>query len=279
MKSTFSALLREIPKTLSKWFGRADQKFLRATLRYLSVGLEERRNLLDLKAKQEAQIVINYSRSPILLLDSLCDTHGSDKGGVAGWENPYPWRTHTYTDVFSLLFEPSREQFSLIFECGIGSNNLDVPSNMGSSGVPGASLRVWRDFFPNAQIIGADVDQRVLFEEERISTYQVDQTDAKSIKDMWQRIGLSGFQLMIDDGLHTFQAGKTLFLESIGHLAPNGTYIIEDVEHEDMVDYMDFFDGLGFRASFISLRRPLEGGREVQMGDNQLIVIRKPQEK
>ena len=169
------------------WFWRADQKFLRASLRYLSFRLKEGRNLLELRAKQEAQIVVNYSRSPRLLLDSLCDRHGSDKGGVAGWENPYRWRTHTYTDVFSLLFEPAREQFSLVFECGIGSNNLDVPSNMGSRGVPGASLRVWRDFFPNAQIVGADVDQRILFQEERILTYKVDQTDAKSVKDMWKR--------------------------------------------------------------------------------------------
>ena len=84
---------------------------------------------------------------------------------------------------------------------------------------------------------------------------------------------------MIDDGLHTFQAGKTLFLESIGYLAPNGTYIIEDVEHDDMFKYMDFFDGLDFRVSFVSLRRPLEGGREVPVGDNQLVVIKRTQEK
>ena len=35
--------------------------------------------------------------------------------------------------------------------------------NMTASGKPGASLRVWRDYFNNAQVIGADIDKRILF--------------------------------------------------------------------------------------------------------------------
>ena len=35
-----------------------------------------------------------------------------------------------------------------ILEVGIGTNFLDVPSTMGEDAIPGASLRMWRDFFP-----------------------------------------------------------------------------------------------------------------------------------
>ena len=147
---------------------------------------------------------------------------------------------------------------------------------MGLQGIPGASLRVWRDYFPNSEIIGADIDESVLFEETRIQTYSLDQRDATSVESMWKRIGRSGFDLMIDDGLHTFEAGKTLFLGSIERLAPRGTYIIEDVVHEDMILYMDFFSKFEFDVMFISLRRPRET-RYVPMIDNQLIRIRYPE--
>jgi hypothetical protein len=94
---------------------------------------------------------------------------------------------------------------------------------------------------------------------------------------MWSRIGKSGFQLIIDDGLHRFEAGKTLFLGSVDRLAANGTYIIEDVTHGDMIRYMDFFRTLDFRVDFVSLGRTAENGRHLPLGDNQLILIRSVQ--
>lgn len=237
----------------------------------LLIRLRDERNLHALSSIQKSQIIVNYSGSANLL-DSLCDRYGSDKGGS---QNRFPWGSHSYTDFLSLLFETSREQMTLVFECGIGTNNLSIPANMGSKGIPGASLRVWRDYFPNAEVVGADIDEAVLFDEERIATYAVDQSSEKSVQDMWGRIGRSGFQLMIDDGLHVFEAGKTLFLGSVHLLAANGTYIIEDVKHDDMIKYMKFFGALDFRVDFVSLRRPPESGRPVPIGDNQLVLIRR----
>ena len=52
-----------------------------------------------------------------------------------------------------------------------------MPHHMPIDSTPGASLRAWRDFFPNATILGADLDREVLFEEERITTGYMDQTD------------------------------------------------------------------------------------------------------
>src|SRR5208283_4067001 len=103
---------------------------------------------------------------------------GSDKG--KGW--------HNYTLLYHSMFEQSRSQIKTIFELGIGTNFTDVASNMGPAGTPGASLRGWRNYFPNAEIYGADVDQRVLFSEPRISTFYVNQLETGSIRDLWLKI-------------------------------------------------------------------------------------------
>lgn len=257
-----------------------DSLFFRSTMHAWRIRRSDERQLETLKAKQEQQLIVNFSPREPTLLDALCQLHGSDKGGGRlSQTNPYPWPPHSYTDFLSLLFEPFRHQVDLVFECGLGTNDVNIPSNMGSTGVPGASLRVWRDFFPNAEIIGADIDEKALFNEDRISTFAVDQTDKKSVHNMWDNVGRTGFQLMIDDGLHTFEAGSNLFLASIDHLALGGTYIIEDVKHDDMLQYMDFFAGRDFQVHFVSLRRPPLKDAATPIGDNQLVVIRHLQPK
>ena len=72
---------------------------------------------------------------------------------------------------------------------------------MGISAKPGASLRVWRDYFPGANIFGADIDQDILFSENRVETFYLDQTSKESIDAMWRAIKISDFDLIIDDGL------------------------------------------------------------------------------
>ena len=101
---------------------------------------------------------------------------------------------------------------------------------MTSSGKPGASLRVWRDYFVNSAVFGADIDKNILFEEDRIKTFYVDQLNENSIKEMWSNINKSDFDIILDDGLHTFEAGVTMFLNSFDKLRKNGIYIIEDVD-------------------------------------------------
>jgi hypothetical protein len=81
----------------------------------------------------------------------------------------------------------------LIFECGLGTNNPNLASNMTDTGMPGASLRVWRDYFRNAKIYGGDIDKEILFEEDRIKTFYVDQLDTSSINSYVEEYKLRGF--------------------------------------------------------------------------------------
>lgn len=83
---------------------------------------------------------------------------------------------------------------------------------MTENGIPGASLRVWRDYFFNANIYGADIDKDILFKEEKIKTFYVDQLDTKSIKQMWANIGVENFDIIIEDGLHEPEANLNFFL-------------------------------------------------------------------
>ena len=107
--------------------------------------------------------------------------------------------------------------------------DTNIKSNMTENAEPGASLRVWKDYFVNANIFGGDIDKNILFEEDRIKTYFVDQLNVSSIKIMWEKTGVEKFDIIIDDGLHEPKANLNFFFNSIHKLKENGIYIIEDV--------------------------------------------------
>ena len=61
--------------------------------------------------------------------------NGSDK--ALGW--------HNYGYFYNFFLPATIGSVQNVLEIGIGTNNLDVPSTMGQYGVPGASLRAWRE--------------------------------------------------------------------------------------------------------------------------------------
>ncbi len=213
--------------------------------------------------------VVRYNKNMTSLLAQLCDKYGSDKGEIAASGHPYPWPSHTYTDFISRHFDHCREHVKKVFECGLGTNNPNLASSMGVNGKPGASLRVWRDYFPSAQIYGADIDKDILFEEDRIKTFYMDQTNLHSIQEFWKLVADGDFDLMVDDGLHTFEAGICLFNNSIEMLAQSGIYVIEDVYIGELEKYREFFSDLKYRVDFIQLNRPAH-----ELADNSLVVVR-----
>lgn len=222
------------------------------------------------------QVLISFSTSARKeSLASLFAKHGSDKGWEGAAQPPYPWRPHNYADFYDLIFDDRRERVLSIVECGIGTKNTDVTSNMTSDGIPGASLRAWRDYFPLAHVYGLDIDRTVLFKENRISTFEVDQLQPEKIAAFWTESGLSEVDVMIDDGLHTFEAGVSLFKNSYDKLHRAGIYVIEDVSRADIPRYFAVFEGQKFgsnvfHATAVQLYR--EGA---PLGDNTLLVIRR----
>lgn len=155
-------------------------------------------------------------RDAALQLKTLFDKYGSDKGSA---EHNYHW---LYGAILA-----SREASALL-EIGLGTNNENVVSNMSSHGKPGASLRAFRDFLPDAQIYGADVDRDILFSEERISTFFVDQTDIDSFTEVGAAVPAE-LDLIIDDGLHSPNANLATLVFGINRLKVNGYLLVEDI--------------------------------------------------
>jgi SAM-dependent methyltransferase len=104
---------------------------------------------------------------------------------------------------------------------------------MGEHARPGASLRAFSDYFRRALVFGADVDRRVLFQDERarIRTFYVDQRDPETVAALWREPELAGepFDIVIDDGLHEPAANLTFLAGSFARLRPGGLYLVEDV--------------------------------------------------
>ena len=206
------------------------------------------------------------------IASSLCEImgrHGSDKGNARNTAQ------HNYTIFYEKLFLPMKEKPLRLFELGLGTNNTDVPSNMGPNGKPGASHRGWREFFPNAQIFGADIDSRVLFQEDRISTFYCDQTSPTSINELWSNDALcEPYDIIVEDGLHEYNANVCFFENSFHMLKSGGVYIIEDIKYNAINAYAESINTWTIRypgSKFDLLVLPHIYNRS----DNILMVVRK----
>ncbi len=198
-------------------------------------------------------------------LKKLMDFYGSDKGG----KNDH----HNFAQYYSEIFYNKKDKIKNFLEIGLGTNNLDVPSNMGIEGKPLASLRAWRDFFLNAEIYGADIDKKILKNEERIKTYYVDQTDSNSIKVMFENIGVKKFDIILEDGLHEYNANICFFENSIEFLADDGFYIIEDIYYKDQEKFINYFKKKSYNFSIVDIFH------NKNIANNCLIVVQKNEKK
>jgi hypothetical protein len=143
---------------------------------------------------------------------------------------------HTYSRFYYSIFLPRQNNVKNFLEIGIGTKYLMVPI-VGSKYQEGASLKGWRDFFPNATIYGLDIDKSVLFEDDRIKCYYVDQSKESSLIETSQKIlqenSISSFDAIIDDGSHMLEHMLCSLRTISQFLIKGGIYIIEDIkDHE-----------------------------------------------
>jgi hypothetical protein len=161
----------------------------------------------------------NEKQAAALRLKDLFDQYGSDKGNAH----------HRYHLLYGALLASANA--SALLEIGLGTNNVNVVSHMSSHGRPGASLRAFRDYLPSAQIYGADVDRGILFDDERISTFFVDQTDLDSFSTLSAAVPAE-LDLIIDDGLHSPNANLATLAFGLNRLKVNGHFLVEDIRPE-----------------------------------------------
>ena len=174
------------------------------------------------------------------ILSLLSEKYGSDKGST-GDIRPHKsgWLYHSYTDIYDFFLHGIKNTALNVLECGIGTNDPDLTSSMGINGTPGASLRMWKEYFQNADIYGIDIDPKIMFTEERIKTFVVDQTSVESIKKFKETVNVN-FDFILDDGLHAYIPQLILFENMIDRLNPGGIYIIEDCfnSYSNFIEYL-----------------------------------------
>jgi len=155
-------------------------------------------------------------RASAAALKKLLDRHGSDKASLHNYH-------HFYGPALSRISGDTA-----LLEIGLGTSNPAVVSNMGSDGTPGASLRAFRDFMPLAMIYGADIDPGILFQEERIKTYWVDQANPQSFEELGRELPAM-LDVIIDDGLHSPDANIRTLTFGLRKVKPGGWVVIEDI--------------------------------------------------
>ena len=194
-------------------------------------------------------------------LKELMNFYGSDKGGITNH--------HNFANYYSKIFYNQRDKIKNFLEIGLGTNNVNLASNMGKDGKPLASLRAWRDYFKNAQIYGADIDKTILKDEERIKTFYVDQTNPESVKELFKNIGVKKFDIILEDGLHEYNANICCFENSIEFLDDRGIYIIEDIYYKDQEKFINYFSKTSYNFSIIDIFH------NKNIANNCILVIKK----
>ena len=164
--------------------------------------------------------------------------------------------SHSYIDFYSYLL--SKLKIKRLLEIGIGYEDLMKP--FVPKYIHGASLLMWREYLPEAQIMACDIREDTLIQDKRITSVQCDQSSVLSLLDMIGRLG-GEFDIVIDDGSHIQQhqilAAKTL----LPYLSRDGVYVIEDVFDHEIEDTARRLNGVPVRFNMRS--------------DDNLVVIRK----
>jgi hypothetical protein len=108
-----------------------------------------------------------------------------------------PQVAHSYTHFYDYLFANKRKSIRKLMEIGVGSKKDSNWPNY----VNGASLYMWQDFFPKANIYGIDINKKLVFKKGRIQTFLCNQADRVKLTKLIKTIG-SDIDIVIDDGSH-----------------------------------------------------------------------------
>jgi cephalosporin hydroxylase len=142
-------------------------------------------------------------------LDEMALDHGTDKSS----------KHHDFAIIYDGYFSKWKDEADIILvELGIGGYHY---ADRGDE-----SLRMWREYFKKASIVGIDIHYKNRMNLPDVYTFQGSQDDAAFLYDVIGKVGTP--DIIIDDASHvnalTIQSFKILFQI----LSPGGYYVIED---------------------------------------------------
>lgn len=141
--------------------------------------------------------------------NTICNLHQTDKGNLKPYGNDY-------ANFYDNWFSQTKIEVKNICEIGIDN---------------GGSLKSYYDYFPNAYIIGLDINDKSQYQNDRISTKIVDQSNITDLK-KFVSFCLNNdilFDFILDDGSHDVQHQQLTFGYFFKLIKPGGLYIIEDL--------------------------------------------------
>lgn len=119
---------------------------------------------------------------------------------------------HNYLDKYEFFLNKFRDDAITVLELGV---------------LGGSSLRMWKDYFSQAKIVGVDIDlECASYAEERISVATADLASVDNLVSLRQ----FGADVIIDDASHLWSHQIMALFTLYETLPHGGVYIIEDME-------------------------------------------------
>lgn len=140
-------------------------------------------------------------------LSVLATKHGSDKAA-----------DHWYTPHYHRRFASLRDEPVTLLEIGIGGY-ADPTAG-------GASLRMWRDYFPMGTIVGLDINVKAPIE--GCIVERGDQSDNRVLQHLGETYG--PFDIVVDDGSHKVDDVMQSWVGLWSYVKDGGWYVIEDLQ-------------------------------------------------
>lgn len=146
------------------------------------------------------------------MLEELGKQYGTDKV------------SHGFVNFYESLFSNIREETKLVLELGV---------------LGGASIKMWKDYFPNATIYGMDNEEQSKLpdiKDDRIKLLKMCQLDRNNLNRFFDEIG-TPFDIIIDDAGHYHNTQQITFGILFPRLKSKGFYCIEDLHTKNHPNY------------------------------------------
>jgi len=191
-------------------------------------------------------------------LCELARKYETDKGGqhfrYGGGDSD---TNHNYTPVYHAIFGEDRDNVKDVLEIGVHA---------------GSSLRMWKEYFPKAYIVGLDINLDCMrYKEDRVDVRMADQNNPAQLTRV---LGAHQFDIIVDDGSHE-RSHQIVSMQTLLPLLQDwGWYIIEDLGTGPVENLKSLMDAVpdGFEGEAIKITGGL--GPKVQPHEWLFIVRR-----
>jgi hypothetical protein len=154
-------------------------------------------------------------------MSDLADSFGSDKGTIQAYSMLFTARG--YGEIYDRYFATIRNHALRILEIGLYS-----PTAYGGVPTDAPSLRMWREYFPNATCFGFDRSDFSAVTLPHVTILRGDQATRQDLEQAARVCG-GGFDIIIDDGSHWSSHQQITLGALFPFLNPTGLYFIEDL--------------------------------------------------